>query len=130
MPALPSRAPRPRPPARPSPRPAPKRPAKAASLAKFTNDTFAGRIGESFKALDSHGGSHVLVLRACEAAPPTHGSAPGGRRPFSLHFSGPRETLLPQGTYRFEHAALGWFPLFIVPRAQDASGTRYEAVFG
>jgi hypothetical protein len=38
--------------------------------------------------------------------------------------------LLPQRIYRLEHAELDTLELFLVPIAQDASGTRYEAVFG
>jgi hypothetical protein len=107
---------------KPSPRPA--------NLAKFTHETFAGRVGEHFEAIDEHGGKHALVLNQCEPGPLGWGATARGRRPFSLQFSGPGESPLSQGTYRIQHAGLGWFPLFIVPRARDASGTRYEAVFG
>ena len=49
---------------------------------------------------------------------------------FSVLFTGPKEPLLKQGTYRFEHAAMGSFGLFIVPISSDEGGTLYEAVFG
>jgi hypothetical protein len=47
---------------------------------------------------------------------------------FALTFrAGERETVS-QGTYKFSHAALGRFSLFVVPGKSDADGTIYEAV--
>ncbi|UVK56051.1 hypothetical protein DBIPINDM_002627 [Mesorhizobium sp. AR02] len=51
---------------------------------------------------------------------------PGGG--FSLMFRGPRETPLPQATYRFTGNG-GEHDIFIVPVAADAAGRLYEAVF-
>jgi len=48
---------------------------------------------------------------------------------FAIVFRGPREPLLNQGSYRFEHDEMGEFILFIVPLRQDDNGTFYEAVF-
>jgi hypothetical protein len=48
---------------------------------------------------------------------------------FGIVFRGPKEPVLPQGTYDFEHDELGAFILFIVPIRQDDGGTFYEAVF-
>ncbi len=48
---------------------------------------------------------------------------------FSLLFRGSAADPLGQGMYRFEHARLGIFDLFIVPVAQDGTGRYYEAVF-
>jgi hypothetical protein len=48
---------------------------------------------------------------------------------FSITFRGPRDMLLPQRIYSFEHSALGQFDLFIVPVGQDEQGSYYEAVF-
>jgi len=48
---------------------------------------------------------------------------------FAIIFRGPREPLLQQGTYLFEHDEMGEFNLFIVPIRQDDAGTFYEAVF-
>ncbi len=52
-----------------------------------------------------------------------------GYESFALVFRGEVNDRLNQGTYRFEHAALGAFDLFIVPVAQDLTGRYYEAVF-
>lgn len=56
---------------------------------------------------------------------------PGGQRrqAFSLVFRGPKEPILPQGTYRFEHTGMGTLDIFIVPIGSDPQGFRYEAVF-
>ena len=48
---------------------------------------------------------------------------------FAVVFRGPREPLLNQGSYRFEHDEMGEFILFIVPLRQDDNGTFYEACF-
>lgn len=56
---------------------------------------------------------------------------PGSPRPgggFSLMFRGPRETPLPQATYRLTGTS-GVHDIFIVPVAADATGRVYEAVF-
>jgi hypothetical protein len=48
---------------------------------------------------------------------------------FTIVFRGPREPLLNQAIYRFEHDEMGEFNLFIVPIRQDEDNTFYEAVF-
>ena len=57
------------------------------------------------------------------------GEWPGGREPFRLHFSGPREPLLEQSIYRLEHAQLEALEIFIVPIRRDDLSTTYEAIF-
>jgi hypothetical protein len=54
---------------------------------------------------------------------------PEFRQPFTLSFRGPREPILPQGTYELSHAELGTLEIFIVPVASNEAGTTYEAVF-
>jgi hypothetical protein len=64
------------------------------------------------------------------AAAPNGERAPGMQRdPFRLAFLGPADPVLPQRTYRLEHAALGELDIFLVPVARDAGGTTYEAIF-
>jgi hypothetical protein len=48
---------------------------------------------------------------------------------FELVFRGPRQPLINQGSYRFDHDEMGDFILFIVPVRQDDEGTYYEACF-
>jgi hypothetical protein len=48
---------------------------------------------------------------------------------FSLVFRGPRAQALSQGTFEFEHSAIGRFQLFIVPISAEAGWVCYQAVF-
>ena len=94
-------------------------------LDELTLATFEPRVGDAF-ALGGTGNDAIeLVLESATAA----GTWPGGRDPFSLVFRGPAQPLLPQATYRLEHAGLGALEIFIVPIGQDGAVTRYEAVF-
>lgn len=45
--------------------------------------------------------------------------------PFSMIFEGPKETLLEQGTYKFEHEQLGELDMFLVPVGPG----EYEVIF-
>jgi hypothetical protein len=51
------------------------------------------------------------------------------REPFSLHFLGPQEPVLPQKIYRLEHEQLGELEIFLVPVGRSEAGIRYEAAF-
>lgn len=54
----------------------------------------------------------------------------GRSRAFSLLFRGPRDPVLPQSMYTFEHETIGVIEsLFIVPIGRDDQGTSYEAIF-
>ena len=94
--------------------------------------TCAAYVSDPFQVLfDDH--TH-LALELIAATPfvgleTEEASADGGRIPFSLIFRGPRDHVLPQRTYRLAHAALGEFPLFLVPIGPDSVGMRYEAAF-
>lgn len=48
---------------------------------------------------------------------------------FWLHFLGPNEFFLGQGTRLMQHDEMGQFDLFLVPIKQDDQGYYYEAVF-
>jgi hypothetical protein len=93
-------------------------------LDDITIDSFSGRVGERFR-VTSGDDTHELTLVECE---PLGGTAME-RVPFSLVFLGPPEPVLPQRIYPLAHDELGDRELFLVPIAQDADGTRYEAVF-
>lgn len=94
-------------------------------LERFTLDTFAGRLGETFVL---RADPEELRLELVEAEGSGH-TTPGGRDAFSIVFRGPVEPLLPQATYPIEHEELGAFDLFLVPIGRDDAGVRYEAVF-
>jgi hypothetical protein len=106
--------------------------------ARLELSTFAGAVGEQFSVAIGEGDTVQLVL--VEASPlsvvpverdrPASDGAPQFRRvPFSLTFLGPRESLLEQRTYRFDHATLGTHAIFIVPIGADERGVSYQAVF-
>ena len=48
---------------------------------------------------------------------------------FSIIFRGPAHLPLEQGTYRFEHAKMEAFPLFIVPIHSHSDDRHYQAIF-
>jgi hypothetical protein len=88
------------------------------------NGTFTVRVDDSTS----------LALELIEVTPlpahsPPRGSQPLKRAPFSLVFRGPKDPLLPQRIYRFEHESLGDLDIFIVPIGPDEEGLLYEAVF-
>jgi hypothetical protein len=90
----------------------------------MTVDTFEGRVGDGFR-LASDDETLDVTLAECERL----GGSALEREPFSLVFLGPRAPVLPQRVYRLEHDELGELELFLVPIAQEADGTRYEAIF-
>ncbi|TPK58186.1 hypothetical protein FJ546_24135 [Mesorhizobium sp. B2-4-19] len=71
-------------------------------------------------------GAGTVSMELSAVTPIAASPRPGGG--FSLMFRGPRETPLPQATYRFTGAS-GVHDIFIVPVAADATGRLYEAVF-
>jgi hypothetical protein len=94
-------------------------------LEDFTLATFAERIGDTFRIDDDGLEFELIEATAGSAARPD-----ATRTPFSIVFRGPPEPILPQQIYRFEHADLGAFDIFIVPIGLDGTGMQYEAVFG
>jgi hypothetical protein len=97
-----------------------------------TRDTFAQCLNDTFAiGVDD---STSLPMALIEVAPlpdhaPGKGASQPSRAPFSLVFRGPKEPVLPQRIYRFEHEHLGDLEIFIVPIGPDDEGMRYEAVF-
>ena len=87
---------------------------------------FAAALGDRFHVATGAGELALALIRA-DALPAR--PAPGGRRPFSLVFRGPRSPSLPQRVHRLESARLGVLELFLVPIDPDENGARYEAVF-
>ncbi len=77
-----------------------------------------GAVPATARLLDARASHHPLPTRPL--------SAPA----FSLLFEAAPEPLLPQRTYRLDHAQLGSLELFLVPVARTATGLQYEAVFG
>ena len=103
-------------------------------LETFTTETFAGRVGETFRIVpDGVAPIDTALVDVTALGGAATGAAVAGRggrtQAFSLVFRAPRGVRLPQQIYRMEHAVLGAFELFLVPIGPDAEGMRYEAVF-
>jgi len=95
-------------------------------LETFKLETFSPHLGKKFSIrLDE---TKKIELELTEANR-LGGETVNGRVPFSLVFQRPKDFLLPQRIYPFEHEALGAFEIFIVPIGVDEKGLRYEAVF-
>ncbi|WP_214473888.1 hypothetical protein [Mesorhizobium sp. dw_380] len=89
----------------------------------MTAADFEQAIGQAF-TIETGSGQIALELSAVNRI--ASSPRPGGG--FSLLFRGPRETALPQATYRLAGNGVV-HDIFIVPVAADAAGRLYEAVF-
>jgi hypothetical protein len=107
-------------------------------LDTFTTETFAGRVGESFRILRDGQPpvdaalAEVTVLGESVTGASVRGDGGGRAQAFSLVFLAPHgAAVLPQQIYRVEHDAIGAFELFLVPIGPDPAtrAMRYEAVF-
>jgi hypothetical protein len=97
---------------------------RAAAFSDLHCADFAEALGTSFSVTESSGAVSSLNLVEAEDQ-----SGRLGSENFSLLFRGPRNRLLPQGTYDFGHRQLGAFGLFIVPTPGDERNAYYTAVF-
>ncbi len=101
------------------------------TLDRLTVVDFAPLVGETFGLDAGEGGRLEVELASAktftEGAPAQ--DADGRRTPFSIHFRGPVDPLLPQQIYRVAHERLGALEIFLVPIGRDESATLYEAVF-
>jgi hypothetical protein len=98
-------------------------------LENFSLATFAEHVGDGFQLQMT--GAELVSLSLTQAKPLGNeaGNSASGRAPFSLEFSGPATPVFPQATYRFHHATIGEFDMFIVPLGPADGGMRYEAIF-
>lgn len=91
--------------------------------------TFAGQLGEAFVVSPADGPAVVLRLADIGDLPGASGTDLQREQSFSLLFRGAAAQPLRQGTYRFTHAGIGAFTIFIVPRASAQAAGAYEAIF-
>jgi len=97
-------------------------------MTTFRLEDFTPRLGDDFVLEEAELEGLSLILTS--AAPmPSQFPRPDGHQPFSLQFVGRDGGVLPQKIYRLRHERLGAIDIFLVPSAQDARGTRYEATF-
>jgi hypothetical protein len=95
----------------------------------FTYQQLKEYTGQRFE-VRFEDGSLDLTLETVSLLMEKHVSPQMHRDAFSLHFRGPRELMLKQGTYAIWHETLGGpLPIFIVPLAPDSRGYIYEAIF-
>ena len=93
----------------------------------LTVDVARRHVGEVFGLAMNDGSNLGLVLDGVTELPTgPAASAPSG---FSLRFRGPAEPILEQGAYGLISGDLEPQPVFLVPIANDNTGTTYEAVF-
>ena len=86
--------------------------------------TFRAQCHTTFRLI--HDGDQIPLLLA-EVA---DGAGGGDIERFSLFFHGPADRVLEQGTYAFDHDALGSLTLFIVPiLGSTAERIVYQASF-
>lgn len=96
-------------------------------LHELTATDFRRHVVDGFRI--HYGGERPLPVRLSEVA--DFPRQPANQRvPFSLLFHGPADGWLRQGTYTFEHDAMGRMDIFLVPLGSDAEGMRYEVIFG
>jgi hypothetical protein len=106
--------------------------AKTEPIFYFTRETFAPYLNSTFRLTTRAKGvafDATLVgvfdyqAQALKRKIKTHSG-----ECFSLTFRAGERDTISQGTYKFAHAALGRFSLFVVPGESDSDGTTYEAV--
>lgn len=100
----------------------------ASSLDYYNKSTFEAYVNSDFRIF-SHGRRETWLRLVLVEDFPTRESITAPNECFRLLFSGAAESALSQGTYSFDHAALGSFPLFIVPGKPLDGRVHYEAVF-
>ena len=101
-------------------------------LETFTAETFSPHVGEKFRFFYNPSDALELVLTSAKelgTESAKEWSKASGRAPFTLTFLGPKELVLPQGSYRVEHANMDAFEIFIVPIGPSQEGMRYEVIF-
>ncbi|HLX64377.1 MAG TPA: hypothetical protein VKX17_24095 [Planctomycetota bacterium] len=97
-------------------------------LESITRDQFAQRLNTKFR-LTREGAEAIELELISVSELKVLRSGKKSFENFSLMFCGPKESLLPQKSYAFQHDALGAFDLFIVPLGVDETGVQYQAVF-
>ncbi len=104
-----------------------------AAVALWSKATFAARVGQQFMV--SAGGAPVSLklIKVLDGVARIYRSPKkieAGREDacFQLVFTGPRNRVLREGTYPFQHSKLGKFSLFIGPGLVSTDGQHYTAI--
>lgn len=97
-------------------------------LSYYNKGAFTAYLNSDFR-ITNNGRSKTWVRLVLVEDFPTSEALTAPDECFRLLFAASAETSLPQGTYNFDHAALGTFALFIVPGNPLNGKVHYEAVF-
>jgi len=100
---------------------------RASSIDYYNKSTFEFYVNSDFRIANDRDETWLRLVLVEDF--PTEQALTAPDECFRLLFSGAVESSLEQGTYQFEHSALGAFPLFIVPGNPADGKRRYEAVF-
>lgn len=98
--------------------------------ARLTEEEFLQHVNTKFRV--NGDGPQPVELSLVEVKGYEKKSEPGeqgGMERFSVFFSGPGDSFLPQKSYALEHDQMGAFDIFLVPIGRDDRGYNYEAVF-
>ena len=98
--------------------------ASSPDLATLRLDDFASHLEADFEMQTTGGG---LPLKLVKADPAGASGREGGA--FSLLFTAPSGTSLPQAIYPVRHPALGVMEIFLVPIGPLRGGSGYQAIF-
>jgi Domain of unknown function (DUF6916) len=93
------------------------------TIETLTIDSLRPRLNESFRLLASNVSLDLRLIEVQDLGDGVH------RRAFSLIFSGPAESAVPQATYRLDNPATGPLDIFLVPLGPEKGVFRYEAIF-
>ena len=102
--------------------------ALSTSLDYYSKATFQSYLNSDFR-IYAHGHSETWLRLVLVEDFPTRETLTAPNECFRLLFSGAADSVLSQGTYSLDHAALGSFALFIVPGKPLDGKVHYEAVF-
>lgn len=100
---------------------------RASSIDYYNKSTFESYLNSDFRVANGRDETWLRLVLVEDF--PTEQVLRAPEECFRLLFLEKVGSSLEQGTYQFEHSALGTFPLFIVPGNPAAVRTRYEAVF-
>lgn len=98
----------------------------------FTHETFAPYLNSTFRLSTRAKGvafdATLVAIFDFQAQARARKAKTHGGECFALTFRAGERDTVSQGTYKFSHAALGRFSLFVVPGSTDNGATTYEAV--
>ena len=99
------------------------------AIARYSLSTFAPMVGQSFSLSTGASPTHLILDSLTDLRPePGADESSSTAEFFSMVFSGPATSSLPQDTYRLEHADIGSLLLFLVPMWIEGNRRIYEAI--